>query len=77
VRMTDAQAMGYRLAIFPALLFKAVVEACDDALAAVKETQLSPPGRDTPIQELFRRFGADEWDQLRAQFDGRNSPSTS
>lgn len=60
VRMTEAQAMGYRLAIFPALLFKAVVEACDEALAAVKETQTSPAGRDIPIHELFRRFGADE-----------------
>ena len=68
VQMIDAQAMGYRLAIFPALLFKAVVEACDEALAAVKETQLSPAGRDLPIHELFRRFGADEWDALRAQF---------
>jgi len=76
VPMSDAQAMGYRLAIFPALLFKAVVEACDDALAAVKETQMSPPGRDIPIHELFRRFGADEWDGLRAQFDGHKCPST-
>ena len=64
----DAQAMGYRLAIVPALMFKAVVEACDDALAALKTTQLSPPGRDVKIHELFRRFGADEWDALRDRF---------
>ena len=68
VHMGDAQAMGYRLAIFPALLFKAVVEVCDEALATVKATQLSPAGRDVKIHELFRRFGADEWDALRAQF---------
>jgi 2-methylisocitrate lyase-like PEP mutase family enzyme len=68
VRMGEAQAMGYRLAIFPALLFKAVVEVCDEALATVKATQLSPAGRDVKIHELFRRFGADEWDALRAQY---------
>jgi carboxyvinyl-carboxyphosphonate phosphorylmutase len=68
VEMDEAQSMGYRLAIFPALLFKAVIEVCDDALATVKSTQRSPAGRDTKIHELFRRFGADEWDALRAQF---------
>ena len=68
LRMDEAQAMGYRLAIFPALLFKAVVEVCDEALATVKATQLSPAGRDTKIYDLFRRFGADEWDAQREQF---------
>lgn len=68
LRMDEAQAMGYRLAIFPALLFKAVVEVCDEALATVKATQLSPAGRDTKIHDLFRRFGADEWDAQREQF---------
>jgi 2-methylisocitrate lyase-like PEP mutase family enzyme len=70
LRMSDAQTMGYRLAILPAMLFKAVVEACDDALATVKATQLPPAGRDVKIQDLFRRFGADEWDALREQFGG-------
>jgi len=68
LRMDEAQAMGYRLAIFPVLLFKAVVEVCDEALAAVKATQLSPAGRDTKIHDLFRRAGADEWDAQRDQF---------
>lgn len=68
IRMDEAQEMGYRLAIFPVLLFKAVVEVCDEALATVKTSQLSPAGRDTQIHDLFRRFGADEWDAQRKQF---------
>jgi len=68
VSTLEAEAMGYRLAILPTLLFKAVVASCDEALAAIKSTQRPPLGHDIPIHELFRRFGADEWDVLRRQF---------
>jgi hypothetical protein len=61
--------MGFRLAILPAVLLKPVVEACDAALASVKATRQAPSAGGAPIHEMFRRFGADEWDTLRKQFE--------
>jgi 2-methylisocitrate lyase-like PEP mutase family enzyme len=73
--MADGQAMGYRLAIVPGILLKAVVEACDAALATLKSTQLPPAAGSVKIHDMFRRFGADEWDALREQFDAGSSAS--
>jgi 2-methylisocitrate lyase-like PEP mutase family enzyme len=69
VHMDDAQAMGYRLAILPGVLLKTVYGACDQALAKLKETRRHPtPLFDATVQDGFRRFGADEWDDLRTRF---------
>ncbi|NUZ06599.1 isocitrate lyase/PEP mutase family protein [Piscinibacter koreensis] len=69
----DAEALGYRLVIVPGILLKTIVEACDDALAALRSTQLAPPGRPIGVHALFRRFGADEWDALRARVQAQNA----
>jgi 2-methylisocitrate lyase-like PEP mutase family enzyme len=69
VSMQDAQALGYRVAILPGLLLGAVMVAADQALRAVKETGVSPSGaKGASIMDTFRRFGADEWNDLRQRF---------
>lgn len=59
-----AESMGYKLAIVPGLLVSAAIEAGDAALAALKSTRIVPPVASS-VGETFRRFGADDWDELR------------
>lgn len=69
VSYEDAQAMGYKLAICPGAILRAVVPAVDQALTKLKETGL--PIGEVPsgaLIESFRRFGASEWDALRRQY---------
>ena len=66
--LSEIEAMGYRLAIFPGLLLQAAVVAGDAALAALKATQ-RPPEVTQSVAQAFRRFGADEWDALRSRFN--------
>jgi 2-methylisocitrate lyase-like PEP mutase family enzyme len=69
IDLRQAQQMGYRLAIVPGLLLKAVIGACDEALAELKATHVHPvPRRDMTVREAFNRVGADEWDELRTRF---------
>jgi 2-methylisocitrate lyase-like PEP mutase family enzyme len=68
VNLLDAQQMGYKLAILPGLLLGAVIAAADQALQTLKETHLPPNSREGAPLEVFRRFGASEWDRLRSQF---------
>jgi 2-methylisocitrate lyase-like PEP mutase family enzyme len=69
IDLRQAQAMGYRLAIVPGLLLKAVIGACDEALAALKTQHAHPVplGRMT-VRQAFNRVGAEEWDALRTRF---------
>jgi 2-methylisocitrate lyase-like PEP mutase family enzyme len=66
VTVKQADEMGYRLAIMPGLLLKAVIEACDAALQSVKDGSY-PPETFTglTVRAMFSRFGADDWDALR------------
>ncbi|MDB5816687.1 MAG: Methylisocitrate lyase, partial [Rhizobacter sp.] len=66
--LREAEAMGYRMAILPGLMLKAAIEAGDAALAELKRTHTAPASA-TSVAQTFRRFGADEWDALRARFD--------
>jgi 2-methylisocitrate lyase-like PEP mutase family enzyme len=67
VSINEAQAMGYKLAILPVLLFNAVVGVCDQMLGELKRAGRHPlPVADLPPKEFFRRMGAEEWDPLRA-----------
>ena len=69
VDMRDAQAMGYKLAIVPGLLFKSVIGVCDEALQQLKTTHRHPdPANGLTVRQVFARFGADEWDARRTQF---------
>ena len=69
LNLTDAQAMGYRLAIMPSLLLSTMMDAADAALQAVLETN-QPPSSATGLKvaDRFRRFRSDEWDALRNRF---------
>jgi 2-methylisocitrate lyase-like PEP mutase family enzyme len=67
--LREAEAMGYKLAIAPGLLIKSVVGICDRMLAELKATHHHPPlVQEITVPEMFRRFGADEWDALRTRF---------
>ena len=69
--LREAQAFGYRLAIVPGLLLKAVIGACDAMLAQLKETHRHPvPPVDMTVRDGFNRVGAREWDALRTRFRG-------
>jgi isocitrate lyase len=51
------------------LLIKSVVGICDKMLSELKKTHRHPPPiREMTVPEMFRRFGADEWDSLRERF---------
>ena len=64
VSATDAQAMGYRLIIYPGACLAPVLVAVDAALSKLKGVASSANAEDGPAA-LFKRFGADEWDALR------------
>jgi 2-methylisocitrate lyase-like PEP mutase family enzyme len=67
--LKEAEAMGYKLAIVPGLLIKNVVGICDRMLAELKATgRHPPPVEEMTVPEMFRRFGADDWDALRTRF---------
>ncbi|MBV9686364.1 MAG: isocitrate lyase/phosphoenolpyruvate mutase family protein, partial [Alphaproteobacteria bacterium] len=67
--LREAEAMGYKLAIVPGLLIKSIVGICDRMLAELKTSHRHPlPVKEITVPEMFRRFGADEWDALRDRF---------
>ena len=66
---------GYRLAILPVLLLGAVVRAVEAALGDLTGGILdSPAGTCLDLVDLFRRFGAPEWDELRSRFSESQRP---
>lgn len=65
----EVQRMGYRLAIVPGALLLPTIVAGDAALAdLMRSGQAAPPPAGVDVREVFRRFGADEWDAVREQF---------
>jgi 2-methylisocitrate lyase-like PEP mutase family enzyme len=72
--LREAERMGYKLAIVPGLLIQSVVGICDQMLAELKASHVHPPlVREITIAEMFRRFGADQWDAVRTRF--RTAPA--
>jgi 2-methylisocitrate lyase-like PEP mutase family enzyme len=70
LELAEADRQGYRLAILPGVLFANVVAVCDDTLAAIKAQGRHPdPMGNLTLKQLFGRFGADEWDGIRARYD--------
>jgi 2-methylisocitrate lyase-like PEP mutase family enzyme len=68
IGLDDAEAMGYRLAILPGLLFMSVIGICDEMLAETKRLRRHPkPPKEMTVREGFRRVGADEWDAISAR----------
>jgi 2-methylisocitrate lyase-like PEP mutase family enzyme len=69
VTFGEAERMGYRVAIVPGLLFKAVMGVCDAMLSELHSTDRHPvPMRSMTVREAFRRVGADEWDAVSDRF---------
>ena len=69
IDLREADKLGFKLAIVPGLLFKAVLTACDDVLAELKATHIHPaPKRGTTVKQAFDRVGAQEWGQFRTKF---------
>jgi 2-methylisocitrate lyase-like PEP mutase family enzyme len=64
-----AQEMGYRAAILPVVILGTMVARAVEALEALSATSVHPPiPGDLTVQDLFGRFGAKRWDDLRTQF---------
>jgi 2-methylisocitrate lyase-like PEP mutase family enzyme len=70
VELKDAEAMGYKIAILPTLLFRGVIGCCEELLAEVKKGNFPAPPKDLSPHEAFARFGAAEWDDLRERYRG-------
>jgi 2-methylisocitrate lyase-like PEP mutase family enzyme len=69
VAFSEAERMGYRLAIVPGLLFKAVIGVCDTMLSELRSTDRHPvPMHSMTVRDAFRRVGADEWDAVSNRF---------
>jgi len=76
VSFDDAERMGYRLAIVPGMLFKAVIGVCDATLAELRRTRRHPePMNSMTVREAFRRVGADEWDAVSERFRAAEPPA--
>jgi 2-methylisocitrate lyase-like PEP mutase family enzyme len=68
IELNAAEAMGYKLAILPTLLFGGVVGCCEELLTELKTGALPTPPRDLSLHEVFARFRSDEWDSLRDRY---------
>jgi len=69
VPFADAEAMGYRIAILPGMLFKAVMATCDRVLEETRRTgRHGSPGMDLTPQQGFNRVGALEWDEISRRY---------
>ena len=70
VSLQQAAEFGYRLVIVPVLLLAAVLAAGDAALAGLAATGRHPDGVPViGVEQIFRRAGADSWDEVRARYD--------
>jgi 2-methylisocitrate lyase-like PEP mutase family enzyme len=67
IALDRAEALGFKLAILPGLLFKGAINAFDALLAELKKTHRHPE-MGTTVREAFRRVGAAEWEPLRERF---------
>jgi 2-methylisocitrate lyase-like PEP mutase family enzyme len=71
----DARKMGYKLAIVPGMLFKAVLGVCETTLAELRKVGRHPElNKAMTVREAFRRVGADEWDAVQEKFKVAEPP---
>lgn len=69
VPFADAEAMGYRIAILPGMLFKAVMATCDRVLEETRRLgRHASPGLELTPQQSFNRVGATEWDEVSRRY---------
>ncbi|HEY7618134.1 MAG TPA: isocitrate lyase/PEP mutase family protein [Solirubrobacteraceae bacterium] len=70
VSLQHAAELGYRVVIVPVLLLTALLAAGDDALAGLAATGRHPDGVPViGVEQIFRRAGAEPWDEVRARYD--------
>jgi 2-methylisocitrate lyase-like PEP mutase family enzyme len=69
LNLKDAEKMGYKLAILPGIMLRAAIPAFDHVLQTILSTHAVPEALNkvSPHQN-FRRFDADEWDAIRAEY---------
>lgn len=68
----DLQALGYKIAIYPAICFSAAINAFREALTALKEKGIGwDPQRPVNVHELFVAVGLSEWNELEAKYTGK------
>ena len=76
VAFGEAERMGYRFAIVPGMLFKAVIGVCDATLAELRRTGRHPePMNSMTVREAFSRVGADDWDAISHRFRTAPAPT--
>jgi len=68
IELNAAEAMGYKLAILPTLLFRGVIGCCEEFLTELKTGAFPTPPKDLSLHEAFARFRAEEWDSLRDRY---------
>ena len=68
VDLSDAEAMGYKIAILPSLIYRNGLGATEAILAELATGKMPTPMGDISPIEGFRKFGADDWDKLRTAF---------
>jgi 2-methylisocitrate lyase-like PEP mutase family enzyme len=72
VPFAEVERMGYRLAIVPGMLMKAVIGVCDATLAELRRSGRHPVlTSGMSVREAFARMGADEWDAVSERFSAR------
>jgi hypothetical protein len=65
----EAERMGYRWAILPGSLIKAVIGVCDALLSELRSNHCHPVLMNgMTVREAFRRVGADERDAVSDRF---------
>jgi 2-methylisocitrate lyase-like PEP mutase family enzyme len=74
VSLTELESWGYRIAILPTMLLAPIVAACEHALTMLIEDPGDGSAGADDLDEgpaaIFRRVGADDWDQLRQNYGG-------
>jgi 2-methylisocitrate lyase-like PEP mutase family enzyme len=69
VDLGEIDRMGYKLTIVPAVLMMGIVDVCERQLAELKTARRHPaPVAEMSLRDMFRRFGADEWEARRTGF---------
>jgi len=64
--LAEVEAIGYRIAIIPGATLVPAILACDAALEDLARTRrVKAPDSVKGVHDVFRRFGADEWDAIR------------
>lgn len=72
VELSEAKAMGYKMAILPSLLYRNILGASEAILKELATGKMPTPMGDMTPREGFNKFGANEWDALRTAF--RDTP---